>query len=95
MPTPRSTTTRDRHRTVIARGKPDCALCGEPIDYTLKYPHLRSFVVDHILPVNHYPELADELSNKQPAHNDCNRLKWDKVEEAEPAVRTFVTWRTW
>lgn len=95
MTTPRSTTTRDRHRGVIARGKPDCALCHKPIDYTLKYPHLRSFVVDHILPVVHYPELADELSNKQPAHNDCNRAKWDTLEGAEPSVRTFVTSRSW
>ena len=91
----RNTATRDRHRTVIARGKPPCALCEQPIDYSLKYPDPKSFVVDHILPVAHYPELADELSNKQPAHNDCNRAKWDKVEEAEPTVRTFVTWRTW
>lgn len=31
----RNTTTRDRHRHTIARGRPPCALCGEPIDYTL------------------------------------------------------------
>lgn len=92
----RNTTTRDRHRAVIARGKPDCALCGEPIDYTLKYPHLMCFVVDHILPVIHHPELADVLSNKQPAHNTCNRAKSDRLGEVETAgPRTFVTTRTW
>ena len=96
----RNTATRDRHRSVIARGKPPCALCGEPIDYTLKYPHPKSFVVDHIIPLGKSPtperiaEL-DVLSNKQAACADCNRLKWDKVEGDQPAARTFVTARSW
>ena len=92
----RNTTTRDRHRAVIARGKPDCALCAKPIDYTLKYPDPWCYVVDHILPVIKYPDLADELTNKQPAHNTCNRAKWDKLEDVEAAgPRTFITTRTW
>ena len=96
----RNTTTRDRHRTVIARGKPDCALCHQPIDYSLRYPHLMSFVVDHIVPLgpNPTPEriaALDVLSNKQPAHSKCNRDKWDKVEGDDAAPRTFVTARTW
>ena len=101
VPAPRNTTTRDRHRAVIARGKPDCALCLAPIDYTLKYPDPRSFVVDHIVPLGKSPtperiaEL-DVLTNKQPAHADCNWAKAAKVaEEPANAPRTFVTARVW
>jgi 5-methylcytosine-specific restriction endonuclease McrA len=95
----RNTTTRDRHRTVIARTKPDCALCFQPIDYTLRYPDPLCFVVDHIVPLGPSPtpervaEL-DVLTNKQAAHNTCNRAKWDKV-EAETGPRIFVTTRSW
>ena len=67
----RNTTTRDRHRREIAKGKPDCALCGEPIDYTLPHTDLRSFVVDHIVPYKVSQD--DTLANKQAAHSDCNR----------------------
>lgn len=97
----RNTTTRDRHRAVIARGKPDCALCLQPIDYALKYPDLGAYVVDHIIPLGPSPtpervaEL-DVLSNKQAAHSACNRAKWDHTEAADPTVpRTFVTTRSW
>lgn len=69
----RNTTTRDRHRATIARGQPPCAICGEPIDYALKYPDPKSYVVDHI--VSLYRGGPDTLANKQPAHRDCNSAK--------------------
>ncbi len=100
MSATRSTTTRDRDRRTIARCKPPCALCEQPIDYTLKYPDPLCFTVDHITPIGRNPtperilEL-DVLSNKQPAHFACNRDKWDKVEGSGDAPRTFVTDRTW
>ena len=97
----RNTATRDRHRRAIARGKPPCALCEQPIDYTLKWPDLMCFVVDHIIPLGPRPtperiaEL-DVLSNKQAAHHTCNRDKWDTVDTQTPTTpRTFVTTRTW
>lgn len=90
----RNTTIRDRHRTVLRRGEPPCALCLKPIDYALKYPNPWCYVVDHILPVIKFPELEHDITNKQPAHNTCNREKWDKL-EAETGSRTFVTSRTW
>jgi len=89
---PRNTTTRDQHRAAIRRTRPPCALCGEDIDYTLRYPHLDSFVVDHIQPLNHGG--TDTLDNKQAAHNRCNRAKSDKTTH-DTAPRTFVTTRTW
>lgn len=88
----RNTTTRDRHRRAIARTKPPCGICGNEIDYTLRYPDPMCYVVDHIVPVNKGG--PDELDNKQAAHNTCNRLKWDTV-EGQPEPLTFVTARSW
>lgn len=94
----RSTATRDRDRAAIRRTKPPCGICEQAIDYTLKWPHLWCFVVDHIIPLgkNPTPERIaelDVLSNKQAAHHKCNRDKWDKVEADAP--RTFITARSW
>jgi 5-methylcytosine-specific restriction endonuclease McrA len=88
----RNTTIRDRHRRTIARTKPPCGICGNEIDYTLRYPDLMAYVVDHIIPVYHGG--TDDLQNKQAAHNKCNREKWHHVEgDATPV--TFVTARAW
>lgn len=93
-PAARSTTIRDRHRKSIARDRPDCGICNEPIDYALPYLHPRSFVVDHILPRRHGG--LDVLENKQAAHRDCNRAKSDRLDEGQaPAARTFVTTLSW
>ncbi|MGF3055621.1 HNH endonuclease [Microbacterium sp. YY-01] len=64
---------RQRHRTIIARTKPPCAICGKPIDYTLHWPDPWCYVVDHIKPIHHGG--TDTLNNKQPAHNHCNSKK--------------------
>ena len=69
----RSTTIRDKHRRAIASGKPPCALCGKPIDYSLVYPHEQSYVVDHVVPLD--AGGPDVLDNKQPAHRGCNSAK--------------------
>lgn len=62
---------RDRRR--IARAQPDCALCGEPIDYSLKWPDPRCFVLDHIIPIDAGGE--DHIRNKQATHAACNSKK--------------------
>lgn len=80
----RSTTVRDRHRKIIAKGCPPCALCGEPIDYALPYMDPGEFVVDHIVPRNRGG--ADTLDNKQPAHRRCNRAKSDSA-DGGPVLR--------
>ena len=79
----RSTAVRDRHRAIIAKSKPPCALCGKPIDYALVYPDPWAFVVDHKLAIN--TGGSDTLDNKQAAHNTCNRAKSDKAES--PVIR--------
>ena len=71
--TKRSTTIRDKHRAAIARSRPPCSLCGNPIDYSLIYPHEQSYVVDHVIPLD--AGGTDTIDNKQPAHRACNSAK--------------------
>lgn len=46
----------------------ECALCGFPI-------HEESMTVDHIKTKRDYPSLAYDLSNLQPTHARCNRMR--------------------
>ncbi|MEU7843936.1 HNH endonuclease signature motif containing protein [Micromonospora sp. NPDC049114] len=79
MPRPgRNTAIRDRHRAAIARGRPPCGICGQPIDYRLPYMDPAEFVVDHIVPLKRGG--ADTLANKQAAHRRCNRAKSDNAD---------------
>lgn len=81
--TGRSDQLRKKHRDTIARNKPNCGICGEPIDYSLRYPNPRSFVVDHIRAIAKGG--ADTLSNKQAAHHGCNSKK--RARDYAPIVR--------
>lgn len=102
----RNTTIRDRHRHHIARTKPPCGICRDPIDYTLRFdtnaagkriPHPLSFTVDHVMPLNKGG--TDTLDNKQAAHWLCNRLKSDRTDggigTTNEGPRTFITPRHW
>ena len=76
----RNTTQRDKDRATIKRGRPACYLCGEPIDYTLKWPDPMCFTVDHIIPLDvattdEERRTLDVLSNKAAAHWTHNRAK--------------------
>lgn len=59
-----------RRRKIRARwasiGAP-CALCGRPIDYSLRTPDPMSFEVDEIVPVSMGGDPLD-WANTQPAH---------------------------
>ena len=88
----RNTTTRDQHRRAIARTKPPCGICLEPIDYTIPSPDPMSYEVDHILAITNGG--ADTLANKQASHRRCNRDKWHTLTEAG-SPRTFITTRSW
>ena len=87
----RNTATRDRHRAAIARTKPPCYLCGQPIDYSLKWPDPWCFTVDHIVPLDSAstPEerrALDVIGNKRAAHWTHNRAKGARV-DGGPVVR--------
>jgi 5-methylcytosine-specific restriction endonuclease McrA len=83
----RSTTQRDKDRATIGRGKPACALCGQPIDYTLPHKDPGEYVVDHILSLHRGG--ADTLANKQAAHRLCNAKKAARL--VAPIVRRSGT----
>lgn len=87
----RNTTRRDRHRRIIARGKPRCAINGCEIDYTAHWLAPNSFTIDHIVPL----DLGglDVIENIQPACRACNRAKSNRM--PLPAGSTFVTNRSW
>lgn len=55
-----------------------CAICGQPIDKSLKYPDTMAASVDHIVPVskNGHPSAIENL---QLVHWICNRKKSDKL----------------
>lgn len=94
MSAQRSTTTRDKHRAQIARGRPSCGICDGEIDYSLPHLDPYEYVVDHIVPLNKGG--TDTLDNKQAAHRKCNRAKSDKEPgELGTVIRLYETERTW
>ena len=64
-------------KRIIASGS-ICAICGKPIDKSLKAPNIMSPSVDHIIPVNKGGHPSD-INNLQLAHWICNRMKSDKI----------------
>lgn len=62
---------------VIEHSQGICALCDEPIDLTLAYPHRRSASIDHVLPLSRGG--ADTIGNVQLAHLECNWTKGPRV----------------
>ena len=70
----------EHNKKIIFATQTVCALCGKPVDFTLKYPDPWSPTIDHIIPINKGGHPSD-LSNLQLAHFRCNRLKADKIVE--------------
>jgi 5-methylcytosine-specific restriction endonuclease McrA len=87
----RSTTLRDRHRRIIAKDQPRCAINGCEIDYSAHHLAPNSFTIDHIVPLSKTGPEGDVLENLQPACRACNRAKSDQVS----AGVDFVTERSW
>lgn len=56
-----------------------CALCGQPIDYSLPAGHPLSFEVDEIVPVSRGGS-PFERANVQPAHRICNERKGARMQ---------------
>lgn len=68
----------NKNRKTILATQNTCAICGRPIDKSLKPPDPMSPCVDHIIPVakGGHPS---SLNNLQLAHWSCNRQKSDKL----------------
>lgn len=72
----RSITKRRKARAIIAKDRPPCWICGDPIDYSLIYPDPDCFTVDHEIAIA--AGGSEDLSNCRPSHNRCNREKGAK-----------------
>lgn len=83
MGTPRNKHLAKLMRARLARSKPACHICGEPIDYQLPHTEPRSFVVDHVVPLAKGGD--DAPSNFKAAHRDCNSKKRARI--VAPIVR--------
>lgn len=68
---------RDALKRQCKRNNSACALCGNPIDYTLPYTHAMSFTADHIKAIANGGKMLGQL---QPAHRACNSRKGAKTE---------------
>lgn len=55
-----------------------CALCGKPVDKTLRSPHPMSASIDHIIPIARGGHPSD-INNLQLTHRACNNAKRDKM----------------
>lgn len=77
------------HRTALEKNKKRiyatqtvCALCGKPVDFSLRYPNPLAPSIDHIIPINRGGHPSD-ISNLQLAHWTCNRQKSDKLQKED------------
>ncbi len=73
------------HRLAFERAKKKiyatqtvCGICGEPVEFSFRYPHPLSPCIDHIVPVAKGGHPSD-IDNLQLAHWICNRQKSDKL----------------
>lgn len=75
MPFPTKAIREQARRRVaqqVRAGAP-CALCGQPIDLSLRYPHPQAFTVDHTIPTSRGG--GHSLDQLRPAHNACNQAR--------------------
>ena len=68
----------DKNKKKIYATQTVCGICGNPVDFTKKYPHPLSPCVDHIIPIAKGGHPSD-IDNLQLAHWICNREKSDKI----------------
>ena len=87
------------NRKIILATQSICAICGKPVDKTLKSPDPMSASVDHIIPIAKGGHPCD-LDNLQLAHRSCNRAKGVDIVpqikfEAREPNRDFPQSRDW
>ena len=63
------------HRRVGRKVGEPCWLCSEDIDYRPKYPHPRSWSLDHAVTVKDNPSLMLDPANFRSSHKECNEVR--------------------
>lgn len=98
---------RDQLRKRVASWGLPCAICGQPIDYTLttwidpkdgrRKRHPLSYELDEIVPISKGGSHVD-IDNVQPTHRICNQKKGSRTvpqKPREPARDALPTSRDW
>lgn len=81
---------QQRCAAIVRSWRRPCCICGERIDYGLRWPNPRSFSVQHLIPRSVRPDLTFDVLNMDAAHLDCN-----KSQGTRPIVTERVTSRRW
>ncbi len=68
----------EKNRKRIFASQQICGICGQLVDFSIKFPDPMSAVIDHIIPINKGGS-PDDIDNMQLAHMCCNRAKSDKL----------------
>ncbi len=68
----------ERNKKRIYASQRTCGICGQPVDFSLRFPHPLSPCIDHIVPVSKGGHPSD-IKNLQLAHWTCNRQKADRI----------------
>lgn len=68
----------ERNKKRILATQNICAICGHPVDMSLKHGDPMAATIDHIIPVSKNGHPSD-IENLQLAHWTCNRQKSDKI----------------
>lgn len=76
---------RDMLRRRVLAAYDTCAICGRPVDKTLKSPHPMSAEVDELIPVSRGGD-PYSFTNCRLTHRICNRMKSDKTDEHARAL---------
>lgn len=77
------------NKSILRKTSTVCALCGMPLDKTLKYPNPMSITIDHIIPVALGGKST--IDNLQATHWICNRQKGTKIlTEPQPIKKESV-----
>jgi 5-methylcytosine-specific restriction endonuclease McrA len=71
MTDPRSTGAYRKARAELAALGLPCWICRKPIDYSLQWPHPRSFSADHVIELDRGGDLTDP-ANLRPSCLRCN-----------------------
>ena len=71
-------TSFEKNKKILRAMQNPCALCGQPIDYSLPADNPMSFEADHIIPIKLGGHPSD-LANLQATHKICNRQKGAKL----------------
>lgn len=68
----------EKNRKIVIASSEVCAICGQPVDKSLRFPHPLSASVDHIIPIakGGHPSA---LTNLQLTHLICNQVKGSKA----------------